>query len=302
MNFRKHLEPVRAFAIAAALGAFVAASPASATSITYNNFSSTAGLTLVGNAGTTTTGDGTVLRVTPATGNQAGAAYSTSAVTLGASNTFSTQFQFRFTNPGGSAPADGITFVLAAGTTGLGGLGVGMGYSGVQHSIAIEFDTYNNAGFGLGNNDGNSSNHVAVDTNGNLTNSAIASPYGKQTCDFSGGSNYTAPGCMTNGDVWTVNIGYDGTYLNVTMRDGAMAAQNLISNYAIDIASIIGTNSAYVGFTAASGAGWANHDILNWSFSDTTVFTNPVPAPGALMLLAFGLLGVGGLRRKAKAA
>ena len=88
--------------------------------INYPNFTSTAGLTIVGNAGTAVTGDGTVLRVTPAALGQAGAAYSTTAVPLGVGNAFSTQFQFRFTNPGGVDPADGITFVLAAAPAGRG--------------------------------------------------------------------------------------------------------------------------------------------------------------------------------------
>jgi hypothetical protein len=88
-----------------------------ATAFFYNDFSNITGLTLVGNPAaptTPTTGDGTVLRLTPASPGQAGAAYSTSAVTLGPSDTFSTQFHFRFTNPGGIDPADGITFVIAA--------------------------------------------------------------------------------------------------------------------------------------------------------------------------------------------
>src|SRR5215831_6928904 len=44
---------------------------------TFPDFSSTAGLTFVGAANTTTTSDGAVLRVTPASGSQSGAAYST---------------------------------------------------------------------------------------------------------------------------------------------------------------------------------------------------------------------------------
>ena len=100
--------------------AALAASAAQATSVTYNDFSSTAGLTLVGSTATAVTGDGSVLRITPAATGQAGAAYSTAPITLGPSDTFSTTFKFRFTNTGGIAPADGITFVLAANPSGLG--------------------------------------------------------------------------------------------------------------------------------------------------------------------------------------
>ena len=167
----------------------------SGTQFTYNGFASTSGLTMVGNAATASTSDGTVLRLTPATGNQSGAAYSTTPVTLGNNATFSTQFQFRFSNPGGTDPADGIVFVLGTSTKGLGGAGVGMGYQGVSgNSVGIEFDTYNNTGFGLGNDDGNSSNHVAIDTNGILTNTDLTNVYGNQSCGFANGTEFQYSG------------------------------------------------------------------------------------------------------------
>jgi hypothetical protein len=69
--------------------------------VSYPDFSNTAGLTLSGDARTTTTADGSVLRVVPAAQFRAGAAYTATPVALGTNATFSTRFQFRFTNPGG---------------------------------------------------------------------------------------------------------------------------------------------------------------------------------------------------------
>src|SRR6185503_3539056 len=146
----------RLLASAAVFGALaILPAAAQANTVTYADFSNTSGLTLTGNAATTVTGDGTVLRVSPSAAWQVGAAYSTTPITLGAGDIFSTQFQFRFTSPGGIDPADGITFVLAANPTGLGASGFGIGYYGVQHSTAVEFDTYDNGEPGT-------SNHVAV--------------------------------------------------------------------------------------------------------------------------------------------
>lgn len=268
---------------------------ASATVISYPNFNSTAGLTMVGN--TATTGSPGVLRIVPANYGQSGAAYSTTPIALGSNATFSTQFQFQFTGAGGIDPADGITFVLAASPNGLGGAGGGLGYIGVPNSVAIEFDTYNN-----GSGDGSSSNHVAIDSGGVLTDAALANVYGVRYCDFSSG--YTGNGCMSNGHVWTALITYDGTaqLLNVTLTDPAMGgAFAAISNLSIDIGSLLGTNTAYVGFTGSTGSGFENEDILNWTFANTaTLPPIGVPEPNGLLLLSLGLLALVGLRRRAR--
>lgn len=280
--------------VALAGAAVVSTAPAQA-SVLFNfpNFTGACGtaITCVGNTST----PGSVLHLTPAVVGASGAGYSNTAVALGANATFSTTFQFRITSPGGIAPADGLTFVLAANSTGLGGAGGGIGYLGVGHSVAIEFDTFNNGGVDI------SSNHVAIDTDGVLTNSAAANPYGVATCDFSGNS-FQQAGCMSNGDVWSVTIGYDGALLSVTVQDGNLAAQTIINAFPINIASLLGTNSAVVGFTSATGAGVENHDILNWVLAnDTTLVTPPtpgVPEPLTIGLFGIGLVGLAAARRR----
>lgn len=295
-----------AIGLAMSAGLALAATSAQATVITYPNFNSTSGLTLVGN--TTTAGSPAVLRIVSAQSSQSGAAYSTSPITLGTNATFSTQFRFQFTNPGGWDPADGITFVLAASPNGLGGGGVGMGYQGVANSVAIEFDTYNNAGYGLGDNDGNSSNHVAIDTGGALQNLALANVYGNGSCGFPANgvpaqNDYSVAGCMANGHVWTAKITYDGStgLLNAWVTDPAESgAFQAISDYHIDIGAFLGTNTAYVGFTGGTGAGWENEDILDWTFANTAELPPPtgVPEPGELGLFCAGLVGLGLLARR----
>ena len=145
------------------LGAAIAA-PSYATTITYADFSSVAGLQINGNAHQ----QGNVLRLTNATTSQSGSAFSQSAVSLGANASFSSFFVFQISNSGGigdgdGVGADGLTFTVQTVSNTSGGSGGGIGYQGISNSVAIEFDTYNN-----GSGDGNNGNHVGVDLSGSV--------------------------------------------------------------------------------------------------------------------------------------
>ncbi len=289
-----NLRSAAAATFVAVVGAMGMAPAEAAVVISYPGFTgacSGGGLTCVGN--TAVTGGG-ALRLTPATTSQSGAGYSTTAIALGTGATFSTTFQFLITNRGGIAPADGLTFVVAAATAGLGTGGGGLGYSGVLNSVAVEFDTYDNGEVG-------GSNHVGVDSNGVLANNGV-NPYGVSNCSSITGF---VLGCMSNGDIWTATIDYDGStnLLNVFVQDGASAVQHIISGMSINIGSLLGTNTAFVGFTSGTGSGFANHDILNWQLAnDRSLGTPPgVPEPGSLALVGAGLLGAAWVRRRRNA-
>ncbi len=288
----------RSLFVAATALAFAAAAPQAraAVVIDYSNFVNACGtsLTCVGAATSLASGE---LRVTPSSGGS-GAGYSTTAVALGAGATFSTTFQFRMSRAGGIDPADGFTFVLAKAADGLGGAGGGMGYYGVPNSVAIEFDTFNNGETG-------GSNHVGLDINGSLNSNPVSSPYGVSSCRLFDNS-YLADGCMSNGKVWSAYVNYDGTTqkLNVSVQQEGLALIQLITDYTIDIASYLDSDAAYVGFTAATGSGVQNHDILNWRLAnDTSITTDPgnnVPEPASLALLALagGAAIAAGRRRR----
>jgi len=249
---------------------------------TYTDFSSTAGLHLNGSAAVVNNGSANVLRITPATILQDGSFYYATPLSL--SSGFTTKFSFQFpqVSPNGAGSADGITFIIqnaSAADAALGVNGGAIGYGdddlglfpslGISNSLAIEIDTYRNfwdpatphiaAMSCLTGN--NSSHHGGKCANGT-----------KQGSDPTVAINSALATNVLDGKPHTLTIVY-GTPCagcqNVTVTlDGNSTLQ-----FAFDLATLglDANDDAYLGFTASTGGGFEDQDILNWSYSAQTV-------------------------------
>lgn len=279
-----------------ALGAtalLTASASSQAATILYNDFSSTAGLQVNGSAasinpagsGTTDVNGRKVLRLTNTT-SQGGSAFSTNTVALNNDASFSTAFVFNISNPvgisdGDGQGADGIVFVVQTQANNVGGIGGGIGYAGINNSVGIEFDTWNN-----GSIDGNNGNHVGVNLNGSLSSSPIGNVATR----------------MNNGNDWYGWVDYNGLtdLLEVRIAQNNIRPGAAFLSHTVDLAATLGSPNAFVGFTSGTGSAGGSHDIVSWQFNSdfNPISQIGVPAPGALALIGFGLIGLGAVRRK----
>jgi hypothetical protein len=69
---------------------------------------------------------------------------------------------------------------------------------------------------------------------------------------------------MHSGDPFTVTLTYNGTTLSETITDNSSGA-SFSTSYAVDIPTIVGGSTAFVGFTGATGGLTANQDIQTWT-------------------------------------
>jgi uncharacterized repeat protein (TIGR01451 family) len=301
--------------VLAGLAAMCGAMPLLAQSPSFSDFSSTAQLTLNGSAGQS----GSVLRLAPkplseTTTQNAGSAWFNLQQPVAGG--FSTTFTFRITNTGiETPPGDGIAFVIQnaptveigapGGLHALGGTGAAIGYgggfafpydgetttSGIANSLAIEFDTH----LDESNSDPNA-NHVAVQSCGPNSNSADHNATYSPSVDVLIPCKLaiaTAPVTLADGNPHTVRIDYAPAVdcveclpiLQVTIDGHAVFGDGV----PVDLTSLLNlanptdtvADSAYVGFTGATGVDVENNDILSWTFtphgSETIIKTNLPP-------------------------
>jgi len=139
---------------------------------------------------------------------------------------FVTRFRFRLGMPPVPPnPASGIAFVIqGVGPTVVGAPGTGLGYQGIDRSVAVTFDPVMNT--------------IGLATNGTAAIATI---------------NLDGTGIeLRNENILQADLFYDGATLAVTITDSGTGLSTTAS-FAADIPELVGGSSAFVGFTGATG-------------------------------------------------
>ena len=201
--------------------------------------------------------DGQTLELTNSNLSEAASWFNNAKVSI---DSFTALFDYQAT-PAGGGLADGFAFILQddpRGTSALGAAGSALGYSsdpvnnpnipGISPSAAVEFNLYSSHTQGT--------NFVTDDTAGNYN------PTG--TVDF-----------WDTGDTIQVGLTYDGSVLTETLTDLVNGHTYSTSYDNVDLAQVLGADTAYVGFSAATGGGDSTQTVSDFNF----VAGSPPPAP-----------------------
>jgi Immunoglobulin I-set domain/Immunoglobulin domain/Legume lectin domain len=154
-----------------------------------------------------------------------------------------------------NATADGITFCIQNSAAGVNAIGTqaanggsGVGYSIITNSAALCAELYDN-----GKDDAPG---IAFNTNGLTPVLAGASLYGS-----------VAPVSLISGDPIFFSLSYNGSVLAVTLTD-SNADTTFSTSYDVGpMAAIVGSDTAYIGFTAATGGVSSVQTIAGFSYT-----------------------------------
>jgi len=201
-----------------------------------------------------------VLTLTDGNGGEATSCYFSYPLYIGG---FQASFTYQDVTGGG---ADGVAFILQnspAGTAAVGGAGGGLGYSGVTPSAALLLNVYQTAGIGFGTN-------------------------GTGAGSYAG----TAPVSIANGDPINVSLTYVQPLLEVTLTDATTLAAFSTNFNVGSLPAILGSDTAYVGFSGGDGASTSVQTITDFAYTPMIPLT--VQAAGSATVSLAWPAAVGG--------
>jgi hypothetical protein len=196
---------------------------------------------------------------------QRGSFFTTQRVSIRA---FHTSFTFRL-HDGTPTIADGLAFVIQGNSpTAIGPAGGGLGYGpdlpgaarGIRNSVAIKFDVFQNV------TEGPNSTGIFTDGRSPTIRDPMLPPeIPDRSIDL---RPPTSDVELRSQSTKRVDLTYDGTTLTETITDLFNPERTFTTSYQVDITRFVGGDTAFVGFTGATGGNFSLQDILTWTYDE----------------------------------
>jgi fibronectin-binding autotransporter adhesin len=196
------------------------------------------------------------------------------------SQAFSANFTYQAPGATRGNVADGSAFVLQEqGVNALGGGGGQLGYTGIANpSVAVAFNIYN--GHTVGTN---------IATNG-VTAGGV-----QNYLNTTGTANNVN---FDEGDQINVSLNYDGANLLTETLHDLTTGGTFSTTYTVgNLASSLGANTAFIGFSGATGGANSTQQISNFSFTTTGPY-NVLPKASSLYISSQGTLDLNGANQQ----
>jgi hypothetical protein len=86
---------------------------------------------------------------------------------------------------------------------------------------------------------------------------------------------------FNNGEIWNAWVDYNGSTSLLEVRWSMSTTRPGASqlSHTVNLTAVLGQNTAFLGFTSATGSGWGNHDILSWQYRDSFNPIDPMAVP-----------------------
>ncbi len=197
------------------------------------------------------------LELTSSLGGTARSAFLTAKQSIGSFNA-----SFVYQTVSGAGGADGVTFCIQNDTRGAAAVGAGggsLGYGGITPSVALALNIYDPGTRGIRF----------------VQNGVTGGPYSPITPVLVGG----------NANPIQINLTYAGGVVAATFKDTVTAA-TFTTNITVDIPAIVGSGTAYVGFTGGDGGTVSTQVISNFTMTPPPV-TLKVRKVGDSLLLSW---------------
>jgi hypothetical protein len=207
------------------------------------------------------------------------------ASAFSSASTFTSSFTFTMTGTGFDPQADGLTFMIqnnAAGAGALGGGGGGIGADGIDHSVGVGFQSWDN-------------DHATIFTDGDVFGGTM--PLFSDNPDDPD-NPFKHPNFLLGGNalnVVNVSVAYDGTTLSYSALNTS-TGQAISDSLAFDLASL--GPQVYFGFTGATGLSYSIEDVSDWDLAVVGPATGGVPEPASWGLMIVGFGGMGAVLRR----